>query len=72
VASTRLPNPERAGHSPQGERGSRAFIAGRADLRRLATANDNTAPLLQRLQRGLFAVTSALALAWLFWVGFLR
>jgi hypothetical protein len=44
----------------------------RADLRRPATANDNAAPLLRRVQRFLFTVTAALALAWMFWVGFLR
>jgi hypothetical protein len=72
VASTRLPNPDRTGRSPHGGRGTRAFIAAHADLRRLATANDNAAPLLRRVQRGSFAVTAALAVAWLFWVGFLR
>jgi hypothetical protein len=45
---------------------------GRADFRRFATANDNAKPLLQRVQRGLFAVTAALAVGWLFWVSTLR
>jgi hypothetical protein len=71
VSNTRLPNPDPTGRSPQGERGIRAFIT-RADPRRPASANDNAAPLLRRVQRGLFAVTAALAVAWLFWVGFLR
>jgi hypothetical protein len=72
VTSTRLPNPDRTGRSRHGERGTRSFVAARSDLRRSATANDNAAPLLRRVQRGLFAVTTALAIAWLFWVGFLR
>jgi len=72
VASTRLPHPDRTGGSSHGGRGTRAFVAARADLRRAATANDNAAPLLRRVHRGLFAVTTALAVAWLFWVGFLR
>jgi hypothetical protein len=71
VANTRLPSPDRTGRSPQGEHGTHVVIA-RADLRRQPTANDNAAPLLRRMQRGLFAVTAALAVAWLFWVGFLR
>jgi hypothetical protein len=71
VADARLPSVDRTGRSPQGERGTQVVIA-RAELRRLATANDNAAPLLRRVQRGLFAVTAALAVAWLFWVGFLR
>jgi hypothetical protein len=71
VANTRLPTPDRPGRSSQGERRTKVIVA-RADLRRAATANDNAAPLLRRMQRGLFAITAALALAWLFWVGFLR
>jgi hypothetical protein len=72
VASTRLPNTDRTGCSSQGERVRRASVMARADLRRPATANDNAAPLLRRVQRFLFTVTAALALAWMFWVGFLR
>jgi hypothetical protein len=70
VSNTRLPNLDPPGRSPQGEHGIRAFIT-RADPRRSAS-NDNAAPLLRRVQRGLFAVSAALAVAWLFWVGFLR
>jgi hypothetical protein len=72
VASTYLPTVDRTGRSPQGGRGIRAFLSARADLRRLPTANDNAAPLEQRVRHGFFAVTTALAVAWLFWAGFLR
>jgi hypothetical protein len=72
VVSERLPDAARTRRPPLGERGARAFIAARSDLRKAATANDNAAPLLRRVQRILFAVTAALAVAWLFWAGFLR
>ncbi len=61
------------GAPPDGERPIRALV-GPAAWRVPAAANDNKAPLVERLRRVIFLVTAAAAAAvgWLFWVGVLR
>ncbi len=49
-----------------------ARVGGSASLHPPPAANDNKAPLLQKLRRLVFATVAALAVAWLFWVGLLR
>ena len=55
----------------EGERPVSPFV--RVAARRIpAAANDNNAPLLERLRRLVFLMTAAAAVGWLFWVGVLR
>ena len=48
------------------------MLAPDAALRRGLAANDNRLPLARRVQRLVLLVMTALATAWLFWVGLLR
>ena len=59
------------GASREGERPVAALV-GLTAWRPLSAANDNKAPLLERLRRLVFLATAAAAVGWLFWIGVLR
>jgi hypothetical protein len=71
VASRRSRNDGALGATSDGL--SRASAVAPATLWRVPSpANDNKAPLRLKLQRLVFLVTAAAAIAWLFWAGILR